>query len=216
MNKLMRKSVAIALPFVFGLVLGIYISQPNLSTKTTEASLSDHNATSSLAKPIDNIKLVSLNDEPKHTLPEVKLTASPGKTVIEKEREGIDIDTELPDIDSQIQSELQLDETSLAQASEIIMLDDDWVEPLYSMTKQEQKKAIEQFIVSNDDNAVRALADLILSDEQFLQQKAIDGLITILEQRTGHYDQISEILSQNEAFLSDNQLNLVKNLTAMP
>jgi hypothetical protein len=72
---------------------------------------------------------------------------------------------------------------------------------------------IEELPESQDDAAVHALNGLVTHHDTTLKNAAIEGLLSQLEFRTGHFDSIVQSLKQNLAYLSDEQVQKFYTLT---
>lgn len=110
------------------------------------------------------------------------------------------------DIDERLRATLVADTNNATQANEISDTGTDLIDPLYSMDAESQLSYIENLQDTHEDAAITALADLIIYDDAAVREAAIDGLLAVLKQDTGHYAFIRESLEQNAAFLNDSQL----------
>jgi len=115
--------------------------------------------------------------------------------------------------DEQIKLTLTANTESFSQNSEQLAEDQDPLEPLLQLPQAEQLAYVQELVESQEDAAVIALNDLILTDDAALQNAAIDGLISLLEMRTGHFEMIAENLQRNAVFLNDAQRQKVQQIT---
>ena len=109
-------------------------------------------------------------------------------------------------IDEALQRSLYKDELMFAQNNETPQDEFDLIEPLYSMTPEEQQYYIGELVDANEDSAVDALQELIFVGDSTIQQDAIEGLLTILENDTGYSTEISETLEYISGYLTEQQL----------
>lgn len=115
--------------------------------------------------------------------------------------------------DEQIKLTLTANIDRFSQNSEQLLEDQDPLEPLMQLPQAEQLAYVQKLVESQEDAAVIALNDLILTDNAALQNAAIDGLISLLEMRTGHFEVIAESLQHNAVFLSEAQIQKVQQIT---
>jgi hypothetical protein len=108
--------------------------------------------------------------------------------------------------DEQIKLALTEDPVAFTQANERPVQDPDPLEPLFRLPEDQQLAYIQKLVESQEDAAVVALNDLILNDNPPVQKAAIDGLLSLLEMRTGHFALIAENIEQNSVFLNGDQL----------
>jgi hypothetical protein len=83
--------------------------------------------------------------------------------------------------------------------------DQNLLDALPLLTEEERLAYIEELSESQNDAAVHALNGLVTHHDITLKNAAIDGLLLLLEFRTGHFDSIVQSLDQNHAYLSDEQ-----------
>jgi len=127
--------------------------------------------------------------------------------------------TDFDNPDEQIQFVLVEEPGAFTQMGEQIEENPDPLAPLFLLGEDQQLGYIQKLVDSQEDSAVVALNDLILSDSPPIQTAAIDGLISLLEMRTGHFELIRENLEQNAVFLNGEQLrklNNAKQIVATP
>lgn len=139
-----------------------------------------------------------------------------GAAISEPDSPSTATDITLSDFDNpdeQIKLTLTANAESFSQNSEQLVEDQDPLEPLLQLPQAEQLAYVQKLVESQEDAAVIALNDLILTDDVALQNAAIDGLISLLEMRTGHFELIAESLQHNAVFLSDAQLQKVQKIT---
>lgn len=115
--------------------------------------------------------------------------------------------------DEQIQSVLAAQPNTFAQAVEQPEYAPDYLDSVDGLTEQQQLEQIEEMAQSQDDAAIHALNYLLLNSNPSVQTAAIDALISILEERTGHFELIAEHLQQNVVFLDEGQTVQLKILT---
>lgn len=127
---------------------------------------------------------------------------------------GNEVKYDLTNVDELLQLTLHEAEETIAQENDLLVTDVDLIEPLYALTVDEQLNYIKQLVESNEDAAIAALNDLILYDDSTIQKASIDGLISVLEQNTGHYPVIIDILTQNSVFLDEEQTAKVQRITS--
>lgn len=114
--------------------------------------------------------------------------------------------TDFDNPDEQLKLTLTDAPTAFTQANEQLVEDPDPLAPLFSMPEDQQLVYIQKLVASQEDAAVAALNDLILNDHPPVQNAAIDGLLSLLEMRTGHFAVIAANLEQNAVFLNGEQL----------
>jgi|GEM_PF-3295902 hypothetical protein len=139
-----------------------------------------------------------------------------GATIIEPDSPSTATEITLSDFDNpdeQIKLTLTANAESFSQNSEQLVEDQDPLEPLLQLPQAEQLAYVQKLVESQEDAAVIALNDLILTDDAALQNAAIDGLISLLEMRTGHFEMIAENLQHNAVFLNDAQRQKVQQIT---
>lgn len=118
-------------------------------------------------------------------------------------------------IDEQIQQSLYLDESENLQDNEQLTVDhENLVEPVYSMTEKEQKEYINTLSENQDDQSIEVINNLVLENDQNLKNLAIDKLIEILGNDTGHYDVIKRFLEDNSSYLSYDQIDKINSVTS--
>lgn len=139
-----------------------------------------------------------------------------GATISEPDSPSTATEITLSDFDNpdeQIKLTLTANAESFSQNSEQLVEDQDPLEPLLQLPQAEQLAYVQELVESQEDAAVIALNDLILTDDAALQNAAIDGLISLLEMRTGHFEMIAENLQRNAVFLNDAQRQKVQQIT---
>ena len=114
---------------------------------------------------------------------------------------------DLAQIDEALQRSLYKDELMFAQNNETLHEEIDLIEPLYSMTSEEQANYIGKLVDANEDSAVNALQELIFIDNAKIQQDAIEGLLTLLENDTGYSSEIAETLEYISEYLTEQQFD---------
>lgn len=118
--------------------------------------------------------------------------------------------------DEQIQLSLNASPETFTQSNEQLTEDQDMLAPLYQLEGEQQLAYVQKLVESQEDSAIVALNDLILNDGTPLQDAAINGLISLLEMRTGHFDVIAANLAQNAVFLNEKQLQKLHDATQPP
>lgn len=120
-------------------------------------------------------------------------------------------DYQSPDV--QLRASLIENPSQYQQANEQLNEERDLLESMTQLPEDEQLAYIDELIELQDDESVNALNKLILSSNPALQNAAIDGLITLMEMRTGHFDMIVQSMKQNYVYMSDVQLEKFSKLT---
>lgn len=115
--------------------------------------------------------------------------------------------------DEQIKLVLTADAETFTQDNEKIIENTDPLEPMFQLPEDQQLAYVHKLVASQEDSAIVALNDLILNDGTPIQEAAINGLISLLEMRTGHFAMIAENLTQNAVFLNDKQLQKLQEIT---
>lgn len=107
--------------------------------------------------------------------------------------------------DDQIHSVLSAQPKIYHQSLENPDFRPDFLDQFYELPENEQLEYIKDLAQSHDDTAIDALNHLILDPDAAVQKAAIDELIRLLEDRTGHFEVIAEHLKQHVFFLDANQ-----------
>lgn len=115
--------------------------------------------------------------------------------------------------DEQIRQVLTEASHAFTQTNEQLVEDPDPLDPIFRLTEDQQLAYVQKLVESQEDSAIVALNDLILNDNPPIQHAAIDGLIALLEMRTGHFAMIAENLEQNAVFLDGEQLRRLEKIT---
>lgn len=121
--------------------------------------------------------------------------------------------TDFDNPDEQIQSVLTADLYAFGQAGERLVENPDPLEPMFDLPPEQQLDYVKILVDSQEDSAIAALNDLILNDDTAIQNAAIEGMLNLLEMRTGHDETIAQHLAQNSVFLSEEQLNKLEKIT---
>lgn len=151
--------------------------------------------------------------------PQVQLSSAPPIDAVIPEKkipEIVPSEITISDFDNpdeQISLTLMEQPDAFTQANEQLVEDPDPLEPIFQLTQEQQLVYIQKLVESQEDAAIVALNDLILNDNPPIQQAAIDGLISLLEMRTGHFAMIAENLGQNSVFLNEEQLQKLEKAT---
>lgn len=122
-----------------------------------------------------------------------------------------------PDYNVHSDPELLLQETLSAQTHEYaqdneMLPDENWTQEqeLHSLVESDHSAFIEDLIKSNEDASIETMASLISHQNREVQQAAIEGLITVLDDDTGHSQRILELLDTNAAYLDQNQMAAIE------
>jgi len=129
--------------------------------------------------------------------------------------EEIAVSAEAQDLEERIQGTLQVDEAAAEQQNEQPGSDDvdsDPAERIRTMTADKQLKYIKDIADNRDDASIVELKDLILFEDEAVRHAAIDTLIDILGQQSGHYDAIKAVLAENSMFMDDEQFSTVSKI----
>src|SRR5687768_8510520 len=134
----------------------------------------------------------------KSTCPEPKIQDLPTQmdSVLRPEKEipeTVPTEITLSDFDNpdeQISLTLMEQPNTFTQTNEQLIEDPDPLESILQLPQEQQLVYIHKLVESQEDSAVVALNDLILNDNPPIQHAAIDGLISLLEMRTGHFAMI--------------------------
>lgn len=213
----MLKYSAIKVAIYIGVfVLGYTVSHLNRDPNFSEAGAYQRQ------NPQAHNNLIASYPVAKPTCPEAQAqpaTAPPADSMIRPEKEipptapsEITI-SDFDNPDEQISATLMEQPDAFTQANEQRVEDPDPLEPIFQLTQEQQLVYIQRLVESQEDAAIVALNDLILNDNPPIQQAAIDGLISLLEMRTGHFAMIAENLGQNSVFLNEEQLQKLEKAT---
>jgi hypothetical protein len=117
------------------------------------------------------------------------------------------------DPEQQIFQSLNEDTNQHLQSNEISGEEIDFLEPMQELTEEEQIEYIKELTELHEDQGVEALIALIKHYNPEIKNTAIDGLISLLEIQTGHFDMIAKSLEAHDVFLNDVQLRRFQNST---
>ena len=120
--------------------------------------------------------------------------------------------TDFDNPDEQIQSILTADLSAFSQEGEQFIENADPLETMYNLPSEHQLDYVKRLVNSQEDAAIVALNDLILHDNTAIQNAAIEGMLDLLEMRTGHYEVIEQNLEQNSFFLNEKQLDKLERI----
>jgi hypothetical protein len=123
--------------------------------------------------------------------------------------EGI-IPVEADDLEERIRDSLSPDESVVSQENEMLERESaagGATEHLRTLTEDERMKYVRSIAENRDDASIVELRDLILNDDEAVRHIAIDTLIEIMDQETGHYDDIEAVLVDNSVFMDDAQMS---------
>jgi len=160
--------------------------------------------------------IARLASEDRH--PRVKSFAQwiEGKEIRDEIMESPQSDIQIGDYnnpDEQLRGSLIENPAQFQQSGEQPGEEPDLLDAMRQLPEEEQLVYIEELTKLQDDAAVSALNELITDYNPSLQNAAIEGLISLLEMRTGHFDMIAQMLEQNAVYLSDAQLEKLHKLT---
>jgi hypothetical protein len=157
-------------------------------------------------------KILALSPASSDSPPETISAADPneGKSPLTPQEITI---TDFDSPDEQIRLVLTEESNAFTQINEQLVEDADPLDPIFHLTEDQQLVHIQKLVESQEDSAIVALNDLILNDNPPIQHAAIDGLISLLEMRTGHFAVIAENLEQNAVFLNEEQLQKLEKIT---
>lgn len=199
--------------------IGVFVLGYTVSYLNSDPFFSDAGAYQR-HKPQTHNNLIASCPVAKSTCPEPQVQLSPPpmdaaiseKEIPETVRSEITI-SDFDNPDEQISVTLMEQPNAFTQANEQWVEDPDPLEPIFQLTQEQQLVYIQKLVESQEDAAIVALNDLILNDNPPIQQAAIDGLISLLEMRTGHFAMIAENLGQNSVFLNEAQLQKLEKAT---
>jgi hypothetical protein len=211
------KTILFAGAFVFGFVAGQWHHHHGIApAPVTGLALEPAPVTCPVVEssPVNSATINSsaLNASPANS-PTTEIAAA---TISEPDSPSTATEITLSDFDNpdeQIKLTLTADAESFSQTSEQLVEDQDPLEPLLQLPQAEQLAYVQKLVESQEDAAVIALNDLMLTDDATLQNAAIDGLIALLEMRTGHFELIAENLQHNAVFLTNEQRQKVQKIT---
>lgn len=121
--------------------------------------------------------------------------------------------TDFSSPDKQLKSTLIANTTQYQQANQRPQEDRRPSQEIQSLPEEEQLAYIKKLTESQDDAAVSELNELVLHYNPILKDAAIEGLLSLLEMRTGHFDAIARGLEQNMVYLNDDQIRKFRQLT---
>lgn len=119
---------------------------------------------------------------------------------------NIDVSSISEDPEAQLRSSLSVDVFAIAQATDDVSNNSNFLAEVSIMSAEQRKVYIQNLVNTNDDAAVVALNDLVVSQDEETRQAALDGLLTLMEYKTGHYALVVEMLEANSVFLNEDQL----------
>jgi hypothetical protein len=121
--------------------------------------------------------------------------------------------TDINNPDDQLKAALIADPYQFQQANQQPHEDQRLLDRLPQLTEDEQLAYIKELSESQEDDAVSALNELVLHYDPILKNAAIEGLFSLLEMRTGHFDSIVNSLKNNLAYLNEEQLQVFNRLS---
>jgi hypothetical protein len=133
------------------------------------------------------------------------------------EAEDVVVSPESTDLEERILNTLSPDESIVMQEGERLPDAESSVDSmgrLHEMTADEQLKYVKAIGENQDDASIVELKDLILFDDQEVRRAAIDTLIDIMGQETGHYSAIDAMLTENFVFMDDEQISKVNKISS--
>ena len=129
------------------------------------------------------------------------------------EPEAIVVSSESADNEQKIQQALSVDESAISQESERPPVpqwegesDGGSIERIRMLAADEQVKYVKALVDDQDDASIAELKDLIIFDDEAVRHTAIDTLIKIMDQETGHYAVIEAALVDNSVFMDESQV----------
>lgn len=121
--------------------------------------------------------------------------------------------TDVNNPDDQLKAALIADPYQFQQSNQQPKEDQRLLDILPQLTEEEQLAYIKELSESQEDVAVSALNELVLHYDPVLKNAAIEGLFSLMEMRTGHFDSIVNSLNNNLAYLNEEQIQLFKKLS---
>jgi hypothetical protein len=121
--------------------------------------------------------------------------------------------TDYEDPDEEISKSLVENTNQFQQINELVSEEENLLEPIDQLSEDEQLAYIKKLTERQEDSAVNALAELIAHHNPVVQSGAIEGLLSLLKMRTGHFNTIAQSLEQNSVFLTYEQLGRLQELT---
>jgi len=113
------------------------------------------------------------------------------------------------DIEEGIQAGLSADESVVVQESERlpdVESGSESTERIRVLTEDKQLKYVKALAENQDDASIVELKELITFDNETVRHAAVDSLIKIMDQETGHYDAVEAALADNAVFLDGRQM----------
>lgn len=129
--------------------------------------------------------------------------------------EEIAVSVEGQDLEERIRDTLLADEAAAGQQNEQPHSDDadsDLMERIRTIATEKRLEYIKDIANNRDDASITELTDLILFEDEGVRHAALDTLIEILGQETGHYDAIEAALAENSVFMDDGQISKVSEI----
>ncbi len=121
--------------------------------------------------------------------------------------------TDVNNPDDQLKAALIADPYQFQQSNQQPKEDQRLLDKLPQFTEEEQLAYIKELSESQEDVAVSALNELVLHYDPVIKNAAIEGLFSLLEMRTGHFDSIVNSLNSNLAYLNEEQIQLFNKLS---
>jgi hypothetical protein len=211
---MLKQSISKAVMYISAFVLGYAAGHFNLNA-------SSKNAESPIAKTAPSALCPTTSTPPAPTLPppptpEITTRAS---VIVDSGEENLPAAllevalSDFDDPDEQIQAVLTAESAAFSQASEQLAENTDPLDALLELPPEHQLDYVKTLVESQEDSAIVALNNLILNDNSEIQNAAIEGMLSLLEMRTGHYEMIAQNLEQNSVFLNDEQLAKLESIT---
>jgi hypothetical protein len=122
--------------------------------------------------------------------------------------------TNFDDPEQQIMASLMENSFEAHQSSQHLPESENLVNRIYQLPEKEQISYLKKLSRSQDDAAIDALCDLVSNYNLNIKNAAIDELLSLLEFRTGHFDRIVSNLRSYQAYLSDDQAQRFRRLSA--
>jgi len=132
---------------------------------------------------------------------------------VSQNSEEIAISSESQDIEERIRDTLSVDESVVMQQSERVPVagaDDESeresAERIRMLAADKQLKYVKGLVDNRDDASITELKNLMVFDDEAVRHTAIDTLIKIMDQQTGHYDAIEAALTDSAVFMDERQM----------
>lgn len=115
------------------------------------------------------------------------------------------VSTQEDDLDMRIQRGLVEQPSQSAHQDDLGRVDEDLIAPLATLQPDEQQDYLHDLAYLDDDAAVDALSELVHHPDEHVQTIAVDELLGIMERKTGHFEQVVQVLTDHRFYLTEAQ-----------